>query len=226
MNTEIIKTTLIIEKKCTYPNGLHVLYTLKDNDLYSYSLMKGSDYYNYYLTDLAEVKDLPDYKALSYFEKHKLSFKTEKEILEFNDFNSLYCIPENIVKNIDDEYLNFCTDLKGSFYNITDFKPTKKAVELFSEYLSKSPFVQFTTSLTVEPVAHYNQNSYENFISYHISSGLIKFSDEVFVKSIKHNQHTFYVQSNEILRKIEELFVKEHSQQLEEIFKKELEDLF
>ena len=52
MNPEIIKTTSVVEKKFTYPNGCYILYTLKDDELYSYSMMKGIYHYNYYLKDL------------------------------------------------------------------------------------------------------------------------------------------------------------------------------
>ena len=226
MNPEIIKTTSVVEKKFTYPNGCYILYTLKDNELYSYSMMKGIYHYNYYLKDLSEIKELADYKAINYLDARRLSFTTEKEILDFNDFNSLYCMPENVIKNINDEYLNFHKDLKGSYYYISHFRPTKKSVELFSEYLKNSPYIQLCSDLEINPVPHYNQDSYHKFTQYHISKGLIKFVDDVFVKSIRNKQSTFYTHTNDLLRQIEELFVKEHEDLLEELFKKELENLF
>lgn len=226
MKTEIIKTTIVTEKKLTYDNGFHVLYALKDNDLYSYSFLKDGLHYSRYLKDFSELENLTMYEVVSYFEKSKLSLETEEDILCFNDFSSLYCVPENVVRDSSGNFLNFSIDLKGIHFYPSQFKATFKAVELFSKYLQNSPFVQLTSSLVVGQVPHYNQNTYDNFTSYHITKGLLKFSDEFFKKSIKQSSSTFYVSVGRMLQEIESIFVENYKQELEEIYKKEFGDLF
>lgn len=225
MNPEIIKTTLVVEKKYTYPNGLQALYSLKDNELYSYSLSKDGHHFHHRLSNDNKVKELTYYKALSYFEGCRLSFEKEEDILNFNDFNSLYCIPENVIRTLDGKYLNFPIEFKGIHYYPSTFRRTKKAVELFAQYLHECPEITLAVNLVVEPIPYYNQDTNASFSSHHISSGVFKFSDEFFTKNIVQKNYTFYMNVSTLLYKLEEIFVEKYKHQLEEVHKQEFEDL-
>lgn len=226
MNPEIIKTTLVVEKKYTYPNGAYVLYTLKDDELYSYSLWKGPYRYNHYIQDVSSITALTLYNAATVVEKSHLSFETEKDILSFNDFDSLYCIPENVIKNFSGEFLNLSIDVSKIHYYPRSFKTTKNAVELFVKYISNHSGVALCADFKVVPIPHYNQNHLDNFINHHFGSGMIQFTDDVFKKSVKERNHTFYISIGDMFSSLEEAFVIECEEELKELFKKDLENLF
>ena len=226
MNPEVIKTTVVVEKKYTYPNGSYVIYTLKDNELYTYSLFKDNYHYNHLVKDLSLIRSLTLYNAATAVEKNRLLFETESDVLTFNDFDSLYCIPENIIKTFSGEYLNFPIDIGKIHYYPKAFKTTKKAVELFVKFISNHSDVSVCNNFTVVPIPHYNQNSYDNYVNHYFGSGLLKFTDEIFKKSVKEVKNTFYISINEVLYQLEQAFVTECDQELKEMFKKDLEDLF
>lgn len=185
MNPQIIKTTLIVEKKYTYPNGSHVLYTLKDNELYSYSLFKDNDYYNHLVKDLSLIDNLTLYNAATAVEKSRLSFKTESDVLSFNDFDSLYCIPENVIKTFSGEYLNFPIDMGKIHYYPRAFKTTKKAVELFAKYISNHSGVSICNNFTVVPIPHYNQTSYDNYVNHYLEVVFLNLQMKLLIKVLK-----------------------------------------